>query len=351
MSLLENFTPEAQAKMKSFWQRPEGVVGFLVLAASIVGGSYALFIFLPSIILLLQNAIYATVLGAILFAIVFILLDKRFRTLVGAMYKSVMRFITGIFITIDPIGIIKNHLEALESNLAKMKDQLARLKGEIKKLQFKVQENEQVMKNQLKTASAAKEKGNTGVMVLQTRKAGRLQNSNLTLQGLLTKMEALYRVLFKMSEVSELLVEDVRDQISVKEAEYKAIRAGYSAFKSALSILNGGTDDKALFDQTMQYLADDLGAKVGEIENFMDMSQGFLNSVDIQQGVFTTEGMELLDKWEKQSDSLLLGDQKKLLLAAPTGPGDVLEAETIPVLRRKDGVPSSRGYLDTAIGE
>ena len=347
MSMLENFTPDAQAKLRTFWQRPEGIVGAMVMIGLLIAGSYALFIFLPAIILLLQNTLHAVILGVVLFSIVFVLLDKRFRTLVGAMYKSLMRFITGIFITIDPIGIIRNHLETLETGLSRMQEQLGRLKGEVKKLQFKIQENEQLMKNQLKTASAAKEKGNTGVMVLQTRKAGRLQNSNLTLQGLLTKMEALYRVLFKMSEVSELLVEDVRDQISVKEAEYKAIRAGYSAFKSALSILNGGTDDKALFDQTMQYLADDLGAKVGEIENFMDMSQGFLNSVDIQQGVFTAEGMDMLDKWEKQSESLLLGDQKKLLLADPSQV-EVVEAEAVPVLRRKE---ASRGYLDTAIGE
>lgn len=350
MPMLENLTPDAQNKLRSFWQRPEGFVGMFVLLALLAAGGYALFVFLPAIIVLLQNAIHAAILGAILFAIVFILLDRRFRILVGAMYKSVMRFITGIFITIDPIGIIKNHLETLEAGLAKMKEQLGRLKGEIKKLQFKIQENQQLMNNQLKTASAAKEKGNTGVMVLQTRKAGRLQNSNLTLQELLTKMEALYRVLAKMSEVSELLVEDVRDQISVKEAEYKAIRSGYSAFKSAVKILNGGTDDKAIFDQTMQYLADDLGAKVGEIENFMDMSQGFLNSVDIQQGVFSTEGMDMLEKWEKQSESLLLGDQKKQLLAEPKT-GNPVEAEAVPVSRHKEGALHTRGYLDTAIGD
>lgn len=350
MSLMENFTPDAQARLRSFWERPEGKVGMFVLACLLAGGAYGLFVFLPAIIILLQNTIHAVILGAVLFGLIAILLDKRFRTLVGAMYKSVMRFITGIFITIDPIGIIRNHLETLEKNLAAMKEQLGRLKGEIKKLQFKIQENEQLMKNQLKTASAAKERGNTGVMVLQTRKAGRLQNSNLTLQGLLSKMEALYRVLSKMCEVSELLVEDVRDQIQVKEAEYKAIRAGYSAFKSAMKIMNGGTDDKALFDQTMQYLADDLGAKVGEIETFMDMSQGFLNSVDIQQGVFTAEGMEMLEKWEKQSESLLLGDQKKVLLESSGGSAKAVEAEAVPVVRQKPSAGSS-GYLDAAIGE
>lgn len=343
---------DIQQKMKSFWERPEGTTGAFFLVGGLSVAGYLLYHFLPVLIRLMENTLHAILLGSALFAVVYLLFDKRFRTLVWSMYKSLMRWITGIFITIDPIGIIKNYLETLEGNLAQMKDQLGRLRGEMKKLQFKIQENERIMQSQLKTASAAREKGNTGVMVLQTRKAGRLQDSNMTLQALYTKMEALYRVLFKMCEVSELLVEDVRDQIDVKEAEYKAIKAGYSAFKSALKIISGGTDEKALFDQTMQYLADDLGAKVGEIENFMEMSQGFLNSVDIQQGVFTEEGMAMLDKWEKQSESLLLGKDKQLLLAASGKPVD-LDAAPAPalVLKPKAGAAGSAGsYLDTAIG-
>jgi len=339
-----NLPNDMQNKMKSFWERPEGTTGafFLVGGLAVVG--YGLYHFLPFIIKLMENTLHAIFLGVALFAVIYVLLDKRFQTLVASFYKSLMRWITGIFITIDPIGIIKNYLETLEGNLAQMKQQLARLKGEMKKLQMKIQENERLMQSNLKTASAAKEKGNTGVMVLQTRKAGRLQDSNLTLQGLLTKMEALYRVLFKMCEVSEILVEDVRDQIQVKEAEYNAMKAGYSAFKSALKIINGGTDEKALFDQTMQYLADDLGAKVGEIETFMEMSQGFLNSVDVQQGVFTAEGMDMLEKWEKQSESLMLGNEKKLLLTQQAPPD--LEVQPATQAERQASAASAK-YLDS----
>lgn len=338
-----NLPNDMQNKMKSFWERPEGTTGAFVLVGGLAVLGYGLYKFLPFLITLLENTLYAVFLGVGLFAVIYVLLDKRFQTLVASFYKSLMRWITGIFITIDPIGIIKNYLETLEGNLAQMKQQLARLKGEMKKLQMKIQENERLMQSNLKTASAAKEKGNTGVMVLQTRKAGRLQDSNLTLQGLLTKMEALYRVLFKMCEVSEILVEDVRDQIQVKEAEYNAMKAGYSAFKSALKIINGGTDEKALFDQTMQYLADDLGAKVGEIETFMEMSQGFLNSVDVQQGVFTAEGMDMLEKWEKQSESLMLGNEKKLLLTQQAPP----DLEVVPVAHpQRQGQPAAK-YLDS----
>lgn len=339
-----NLPNDMQTKMKSFWERPEGTTGAFVLVGGLAALGYGLYKFLPFIIKLLENTLYAVFLGVGLFAVIYVLLDKRFQTLVASFYKSLMRWITGIFITIDPIGIIKNYLETLEGNLAKMKQQLGQLKGEMKKLQMKIQENERLMQSNLKTASAAKEKGNTGVMVLQTRKAGRLQDSNLTLQGLLTKMEALYRVLFKMCEVSEILVEDVRDQIQVKEAEYNAMKAGYSAFKSALKIINGGTDEKALFDQTMQYLADDLGAKVGEIENFMEMSQGFLSSVDVQQGVFTAEGMEMLEKWEKQSESLMLGNEKKLLLTQQAPP----DLEAVPVAHpQRQNQPAAGKYLDS----
>ena len=51
------------------------------------------------------------------------------RNLVWYMYKSVMRWITGIFVQIDPIGILKSYIDDLRSNLGKMNSQIAALKG------------------------------------------------------------------------------------------------------------------------------------------------------------------------------------------------------------------------------
>jgi len=44
------------------------------------------------------------------------------------------------------------------------------------------------------------------------------------------------------------------------------------------------------------------------MERFMEMSSNFMNSVDLQNGVFEEQGMEMLEEWEKKSTLLLMGE-------------------------------------------
>jgi len=96
----------------------------------------------------------------------------------------------------------------------------------------------------------------------------------------------------------------------MKEQERKAIRASHSAMKSAMSVISGDPDKRAMFDQAMEATADDVANKVGEMERMMEMSASFMDSVDLQNGVFEEEGLKMLEKFEKQSTLLLMGDMK-----------------------------------------
>jgi len=43
------------------------------------------------------------------------------------------------------------------------------------------------------------------------------------------------------------------------------------------------------------------------MERFMEMSANFMDSVDLQNGVFEEEGLKMLEKFEKESTLLLMG--------------------------------------------
>ena len=109
---------------------------------------------------------------------------------------------------------------------------------------------------------------------------------------------------------SEILLEDTKDQVKVKEQERKAIRASHGAMKSAMNIISGKCDKRAMFDQAMEVIADDVANKVGEMEQFMELSANFMESVDLQNGIFDEEGMKMLEEYEKKSTLLLLGGQE-----------------------------------------
>jgi phage shock protein A len=333
---------------KSFWRRPEGVTGLLFLIALLAGGVYVATAFTSAILAFLSTTLGLVVSAAVLGVIVFAIADPRTRTLLSYMYKSAMRTITGVFVNIDPIGILKTYIEELEGKLQDMRKQIGKLRGQVRHLQTLVQTNESEIKKQLKLAKLAKERGKNQQMILSTRRAARLKESNQKYTVLLTKMEVLNRVLNRMHQNSEILLEDTRDQVSIKIEERKAIRASHGAMKSAMSVINGNPDQRAMFDQAMEHITEDVANKVGEMERMMELSSDFMSSVDLQNGVFAEEGLKMLEEWERKSDLMLAGGHIEL----PSGESSskqresTLDLDSIPQ-REKDTLKrggESTGY-------
>jgi hypothetical protein len=54
--------------------------------------------------------------------------------------------------------------------------------------------------------------------------------------------------------------------------------------------------------------------KIGEIEDFVRLSDSFMSSVDLQNGVYEAEAIKMLEDWEKNADSIVLGESKRLLI-------------------------------------
>ena len=290
---------------KSFWQRPEGVTGLIFLVALVAGIGLLLSTFWAVIGPFLSTTAGLVLAGVFLLALVFAIADPRTRTLLGYMYKSAMRKLTGLFVNIDPIGILKSYVEELERNLQEMRKQIGKIRGQMRHLTTLMETNEAEVKKQLKLASLAKETGKNQQMILSSRRAARLRESNEKYQVLLTKMEILNRVLNRMHQNSEVLLEDTRDQVDLRIQERKAIRASHGAMTSAMSVINGDPDQRALFDRAMEAMAEDVANKVGEMERMMELSNDFMASVDLQNGVFADEGLRMLEEWEKKSDLLL----------------------------------------------
>jgi phage shock protein A len=289
---------------KSFWQRPEGVTGALFL----VGAGVGAVLLADKILPILNNIVSSTVSLAaglaVLAGLVYVVLDPKMRNLVWYAYKSLMRAITGIFVEINPIAILKSYIEDLEDNLRKMSKQIGALRGQMRTLQGTYDTNAKDIQTQMKLAEQAQKSGDERNVTLAARKAGRLQEANAKYEVLLGKMDILYKMLTRMYENSEIMLEDTRDQVQIRIQEYEAIKTSNSAIRSAMSILKGDPDQRALFDQATEALVDDLSLKVGEMERFMDTSRNLMASIDLQNGVFEEDGLRLLEEWERKGSIL-----------------------------------------------
>jgi hypothetical protein len=301
-------------KPRSFWERKEGVTGQVVGVALACSAGYVLYKALPTIITLLENTIYAALLGVAAVCIGFVITDKRLWRLGSWAYMSAMRAITQVFVEIDPIGIMKNYVDDLKLKLVDMNRRIARLSGMIRACKDEIARNDQVKTGALGLVSEAKRKGLTMVVAAQSRKAGRMAEANLTYQDLLAKMELLHRVLVKYQEVSAFLIEDMTQEVAVKERKRAMAKQAYSAMKSAMAILHGDPNARQMYDMASEYAANDYAMRIGEIEDFVRMSDTIMQSIDLQNGVYEQKAVQLLADWEKNADSIVLGDTKRLLI-------------------------------------
>ena len=137
---------------KSFWKRPEGVTGAVFLIALMIGGGALLYKFMPVLLGLAANTLYLAAMLAALAALIYVVLDPKMRNLIWYGYKSIMRGITGMFVEIDPIGILKTYVENLENSLGKMSKQIGILKGQKTQLTNLMGSNNKEIETNMKLA-------------------------------------------------------------------------------------------------------------------------------------------------------------------------------------------------------
>ena len=75
----------------------------------------------------------------------------------------------------------------------------------------------------------------------------------------------------------------------------------------------------------------------------MDMSASFMDSMDLQNGVFEEKGLEMLEKWEKEGVSLILGGEKENIIEQANDDGAVLDLNQ-PVKERVREEPHTNQY-------
>lgn len=303
---------ELQTKIKTFWEKPEGKTGMIAITALVAALGYGLFLALPVLLTLVTNTIALVGLGAVLAGMLYVLFNKNFQNLIGFSFKLVMKKITSLFIRIDPIAIMEVYIGHLKESHSKMREQVSLIRGQIVKLREKISKQNMEIDNNLKLASKALEKNDKKNTVLNARQAERVKKSNINLSDLLVKMEKMHERLSHMAENADFLIQDMQAEVALKKDERDVIYAGYSAISSARKIFQGDADKVAIFEESIEVLATDLGNKVGEMEEFMDGSKFIMDSIDLQNDVYNEEGLKLLEQWETKSDSLLLNTSKSV---------------------------------------
>jgi hypothetical protein len=328
--------PNLGQDLKSFWSRPEGKTGmiFIVLAAAALVYGWGQIV--PFIVSMLADTLHMVYLAAILGAILFVVFSSR----THLMFRLLMRAITGMIINIDPIGILKDHLSQMRKRRDVMSQQISNVSGQIQYLKNIIDKNQAMANENMRLAAHAKKIATTTAdqneqlrMALQMKakanQAGRLQKSNLSYQQLLGKLQNIYDLLSKWAVHIDFYIEDTDNEVKQAEIEYKTINTAYRAYRTALAVIKGTGDEKELYNQTMEKLAEEAGRKLGEMEDFQRLAQNFMDTIDLENGAVETEALEKLDAYEQKLLTSGATDTPFLLPGATAAP--------VPVPVKKPG--------------
>jgi hypothetical protein len=300
------------SEVKSFWERPEGNAGKVVLLLTLLAGIYGAYVGLPYLIILLSNTLYAAFLLGAIVLLAFLISSTQVRMFVGGCFKALMQFLFAL----DPIIVIEGYIQTMNKNLYKMQGQITNLKRQMGSLEnvMKTNEKERVHSLQIAKQCAPGEPE----FRLQTANAGRLQTSNDEIKKSWTQLDIAYRTLNSMKEKADILIKDFTSQVSIQKRQREALRASNGAFRSAMLVIKGDPEQKYIADQAMENLANQIGEQLGEMDQFMDMSVTILRNAELQDAVDQEAGMKMLQEWSK-SPSILLGSQKAVLLSEAPG--------------------------------
>lgn len=301
------------SKSRSFFERPEGTLGMLVIAALILGGGYFLFVNMALIAAFMTNTLHAVIAGIVLFAIIAVLMNDNFRTAVWYLFQGAMRFFTGMVIQIDPIGILKSYIADMEKKLAEVGQHKQKILGQKRSMDSSIKEEEAEMQQAIYRAQKFQEKGEKEQAEIQLRKIGRTEERIKKYQVISAKMDFLHQILDKMFKAFTVTLADTKDRVEEHEREYRVLLEAHKAMTITQKFLSGNDSKKQMFEDAMMFIKDDIGVKYGELEDFMRDSEQLMAEIDLTNEGFTDRGRQILDKWSK-SDSTLLGDDKHELL-------------------------------------
>lgn len=301
---------------KKAWQKPENwftwgglaLVGFAVLK----GLDYIM----PLLNRVLENLVYTVALGGVLAVFAYVAFSKDFHRLAWYGYKAAMKWVTRRFVEIDPIAILHIYVESLKENMETIRKSLGDLRGQARLLTNKLSETKEKFEKSMGMVSEAQarvkdgQKGMKSTMILQSRKAGRLEKSGVTYQGLLNKLNAHISVTEKIKEAAEFMIADIEDTVEEETEKRNMIQASHKAMTASRRILDAN-NQREMYDMAMESITTDYYNKLGEIEQFMEDSQNFINTMDLENGVFEEDALSKLDEWQKRSESLLEGGSGK----------------------------------------
>lgn len=282
---------------KSFWDTKEGTTG-MVIGLGIFGAiGYGAYKIMPFIANLMENTMYALFFGAISVAMFYVLvIDGTLRNRAWLVYKMLMRALTYSIIKYDPVGVLRELQKKAKQRIEDIATNRNAVNGQVNQIKNTVTTLVNDEKSLISKCEALR-KQNADPMEVQSAlsKLGKVRASKERMSKTMTQVQGFYDQLNRAYKALVIIDGDIDFEINIQEREYKAVSAAHAAWKNVRAALKGTDEIDSLRADTLAWMAEDYGNKLGAIESWMDDSEKFIKDVDLQQLMYAEDGLKVLE--------------------------------------------------------
>jgi hypothetical protein len=296
-----NFTQNLQGYTpKSFWKKPEGPFGMVVLGALILGGVFGLYVLLPYIITLLQDTIHAAILGAVVIAILWLVFNPTFRTAVSNLFQNVVRFFASWVVETDPIGILRNNLDDMKKAKFNLDQTLQRFAGSDERLQRSISAKSDEINNLGRKATKAQQMAAAATDPMEKERlqlegqtfleqAGMLMQGVKQLQALEDQTSKMLKTFQHWSQIADSKIQRTENKVNFLAEQRKMILDAKATLGVGQQLLRGNPEQLKMVDMALEYLEDDTSRTLGEIKEFSRYTDKLLTDDQIESGAAADE--------------------------------------------------------------
>jgi len=291
---LQGYTP------KSFWKRPEGPFGMVVLAGMIVAAGFGLYAILPFLISLLTDTLHMMGLAAILIAVLWLVFNPTFRTAVSNLFQNGVRFFASWVVETDPIGILRNNLDDMKKAKFSLDQTLQRFAGSDERLQRSIAAKSEEINSLGRKAAKAEQMANAAADPMEKERlslerqtfleqAGMLMQGVKQLQALEDQTGKMLKTFQHWSQIADSKIQRTENKVNFLAEQRKMILDAKATLGVGQQLLRGNPEQLKMVDMALEYLEDDTSRTLGEIREFSRYTDKLLTDDQIESGAAADE--------------------------------------------------------------
>lgn len=240
---------------------------------------------LPWVLFTLVGTIKVVVLGVILVALLTVVLDPRFRWMIGYLAQRFVGLLTSAVINTDPIGVMKARLREMRSTYNEFLARIAELRGSVEKaIRDRAGYATELQAAEGKLAALRKKaQPNLAMVSQQANIITRREGGIARIEKEITQGQNMISLLERYAAKSEAYIADTEDNINFTLKERKRLKTAWSAFAAARKILKGQSVGAEMYDEALDVANEQAAMMVGEMKQFITESRSAIEGFELEQ--------------------------------------------------------------------